>query len=71
MAVATSILLPSSRFPLNPLECMLTKIPPITPLNLTLTNPVLHKSFVFHSYKKTPGGWVPRARAHYQKTTAC
>ena len=61
MTAASSILLPCIRFPLNPVECMLTKIPPISPLNATLTNSPPYKSFTFHSYEKTPGG---RGTAH-------
>ena len=60
MGVATSILLLSHCFPLNPVECMLTKIPRVSPLNAILTNSLSYKSFTFHSYEKTPGG-VPTA----------
>ena len=59
MAAATSILLVSHCFTLNPVECMLTKIPRVSPLNATLTNSSPYKSFTFHSYEKTPGGYPP------------
>ena len=70
MAVATSILLPSHRSPLNPVECMLTNIAPVSPLKATLTNSVLYKSFVFHSYAKHPGGVPPWGDAATSYTAA-